>query len=185
MDQDCEVRKWRYGKSSKNDPRSNTREMGGSKIAAVGRKVYEQRERRYVPEFVQERYKDRVSAMFNMAIGPAPEELHRKYPDISFENFRRWRFWIDAVVILKDKLVLLEGKLRKPQEGLGQLLVYEHLLSETPELAPYANLPVQMVLVTPKPDPRVIGVCGTLGITVEIYKPDWVTEYLRSEGYQY
>jgi hypothetical protein len=174
-----------FSKSPKTDPRSNTREVGGSEIAAVGRKVYEQRERRYVPEFVQERYKDRVSAMFNMAIGPAPEELHRKYPDISFENFRRWRFWIDAVVILQDRLVLIEGKLRKPQEGLGQLLVYEHLLSETPELAPYAHLPVQMVLVTPKPDPRVIGVCGTLGITVEIYKPDWVTEYLRSEGYQY
>jgi hypothetical protein len=143
---------------------------------------YKQRERRYVPEFVNERYAQRVSVFYNMAVGPAPEELSRLHPEIPLENFRRWRFWIDAVVITPKSLVLIEGKIRTPAEGLGQLLLYRELLPQTPELRPYAYLPVDMVLATPRPDPRVIGVAASLGIRVEVFAPQWVMDYLRSVG---
>jgi hypothetical protein len=143
---------------------------------------YKQRERRYVPEYVNETYPQRVTVFYNVAVGPAPEELWRAHPEIPYESFRRWRFWVDAIVILSDRMVLIEGKIRKPAEGLGQLLMYKALLPQTPELSPYARLPVEMVLVTPRPDPRVIGVAASLGVKVEIYTKDWVQEYLRSVG---
>jgi len=146
------------------------------------RSEYQQRERRYVPEFVNEKYPTRVAVVYNMAVGPPPEQLALKHPEIPLENFRRWRFWIDAVVIMRNSLVLLEGKLRKPVEGLGQLLLYRALLPQTPELKPYAHLVVDMVLVTPRPDPRVIGVAASLGIQVEVFTPQWAMDYLRSVG---
>lgn len=148
----------------------------------MARTEYQQRERRYVPEFVNEKYPNRASVLYNMAVGPAPEQLYTQHPEIPLEHFRRWRFWIDAVVILRDRLVLIEGKIRKPAEGLGQLLMYKALLPQTPELSPYAFLPVEMVLVTPRPDPRVIGVAATLDVRVEIYTKPWVQDYLRSIG---
>jgi len=145
-------------------------------------KEYKQRERRYVPDYVEMKFPDRVAVFYNMAIGPPPEEMFSAYPEIPLAHFRRWRFWIDAVVILKERLVLIEGKLRKPQEGLGQLLFYKSLLPKTPELAPYAARPVEMVLVVPREDPRVITYAQSVGITTEIYQPEWVIEYLRSLG---
>jgi len=148
----------------------------------MARKPYKQRERRYVPEYVNKKYPDRVTVFYNMAVGPAPEALAKAHPEIPIEHFRRWRFWIDAVVILRDRMVLLEGKLRKPAEGLGQLLLYRALLPQTPELKPYINLPIEMRLVTARPDPRVIGVAASLGITVDIYSPQWVIDYLHSLG---
>lgn len=148
----------------------------------MARSEYQQRERRYVPEFVNEAYKDRVAVFYNMAVGPAPELLYRQHPEIPLENFRRWRFWIDAVVIRRSNLILIEGKLRKPVEGLGQLLLYKALLPLTPEMSPYKDLVVDMVLVTPRPDPRVIGVAAGLGVRVEVFTPAWAMEYLRSVG---
>lgn len=149
----------------------------------MAKKEYKQRERRYVPEYVNERYPERIAVFYNMAIGPAPEELAQRNPEIPLAHFRRWRFWIDAVVILKDRMLLLEGKLRKPAEGLGQLLLYRALLPQTPELEPYKLLPIDMVLITPRPDPRVIGVANSLGINIVIWTKPWVQDYLRSLGF--
>jgi len=148
----------------------------------MARAEYKQRERRYIPEYVNEKYPNRVAVFYNAAVGPAPEALYAMHPEIPLEHFRRWRFWIDAVVILSDRMVLLEGKIRKPAEGLGQLLMYKALLPQTPELKPYAHLPVEMVLVTPRPDPRVISVATSLGIRVDIWTKDWVQDYLRQVG---
>jgi len=148
----------------------------------MARAESKQRERRYIPEYVNEKYPNRVAVFYNMAVGPAPGELWKTHPEIPYEHFRRWRFWIDAVVILSDRMVLLEGKIRKPAEGLGQLLMYKALLPETPELSPYVRLPVEMILVTPRPDPRVIGVAASLGVKVEIWTKPWVQDYLRSVG---
>jgi hypothetical protein len=148
----------------------------------MARAEYQQRERRYVPEFVNEKYQRRAAVFYNTAVGPAPEVLYALHPEVPLENFRRWRFWVDAVVILSDKMVLVEGKLRTSAEALGQLLLYKALLPQTPELKPYAHLPVEMVLVTPRPDPRVIGVAASLNIRVEVYVTPWVQEYLKSVG---
>jgi hypothetical protein len=146
-------------------------------------KEYKQREKRYVPEYVNEKYPDRIAVFYNMAVGPPPEDLWKSHPEIPFKHFRRWRFWIDAVVILKNAMVLIEGKIRKPAEGIGQVLLYRSLLPQTPELEPYKHLPVRMVIVTPRPDPRIIEFANTYGLTIDIYTKPWVQEYLRSLGF--
>lgn len=148
----------------------------------MAKKQYKQRERRYVPEYVNDKFPDRVTVFYNMAIGPAPEELVKANPEIPLAHFRRWRFWIDAVVILQDRMVLIEGKIRKPAEGIGQILLYRDLLPQTPELEPYRRLPVKMILVTPRPDPRIIGFANSYGIDIDIWTKPWVQDYLREVG---
>lgn len=148
----------------------------------MARKEYEQRERRYVQEYVAEKFPNAITKFFNMAVGPAPEELKQAHPEIPEEHFRRWRFWVDACVVLEHKIVLIEGKLRKPTTGMGQLLHYRSLIPDTRELKPYLLKPVEIRLVTPKPDPRVITAAANMGIIVDVYTKDWVQQYLREIG---
>jgi len=148
----------------------------------MSRKEYVQRERLYVQEYVNERYPDREFVIYNVALGPPPEELTRAHPELDINHFRRWRLYGDAIVGWRGVLLLVEAKLRDAQSGIGYLIQYAPLVPQTPELANYANRPVQLRLVTPRADPRVIQVAATQGITVDIFSKPWVQEYLASLG---
>jgi len=148
----------------------------------MARKEYSQRERRYVQEYVNERFPDREFVIYNAAIGPAPEALTAAHPEIPVEQFRRWRLYADAIVGWRGLLVLVEAKLRNPKVGIGYLLQYAPLVSQTPELRPYMGRPVQLRLVTPREDPRLIQAAGTQEIIVDIFYKPWVGEYLREVG---
>lgn len=149
----------------------------------MSRRPSKQRGRRYIQEYVQEKFPTRVVVFFNQAVGPPPSELFKAHPEIPLSHFRRWRFYVDAVVVTKEWLILIEEKLFQPAVGMGQLLFYRALLKDTPELRPYAKLPIKMILVTPRPDPRVIAFAGRIGIDVEVYSKPWVQAYLRKKGY--
>jgi len=142
----------------------------------------QQRERRYVVEYVNHAFPTRRTVLFNPAIGPAPESLTAAHPEVSLEAFRRWRYYADAVVVMQDRLILVEAKLRKPDRGIGALIMYAPLVKETPELAPYVNLPLEMRLVVPRPDPRIVQVAASHGINIDVWAPQWALDYLRELG---
>jgi hypothetical protein len=148
----------------------------------MARREYVQRERRYVIEYVQDRMPDRDFVFYNVPVGPAPEELAKAHPEVPIEHFRRWRLYADAVVGWRGLLVLVEAKIRNPKTGIGYLLQYAPLVSQTPELKPYAGRPLQLRLVTPRQDPRVIQAAAQFGIVVDIFYKPWVGEYLRELG---
>jgi len=143
---------------------------------------YQQRERRYVQEYVNEKFPDRDFVLYNAPVGPAPEDLSKAHPEVPLEHFRRWRLWADAIVGWHGLLILVETKLRNPQTGIGYLLEYGPLVKQTPELAAYVNRPLQLRLVTPRQDPRVITLASAHGIIVDIFYKPWVGEYLRELG---
>ncbi len=146
------------------------------------RKEYKQRERRYVQEYVNDKFPDREFVIYNVAVGPAPETLTKAHPEVSLKSFRRWRLYADAIIGWKGLLVLVETKLRNPKLGIGYLLQYAPLVHQTPELAAYIGRPVQLRLVTPRQDPRVIQVAATHNIIVDIFYKPWVGDYLRELG---
>jgi len=148
----------------------------------MARKEYVQRERRYVQEYVNEAFPDREFVIYNCALGMPPEELVKAHPEMPLSFFRRARFYGDAVVGWHGVLILIETKLRKPMEGVGYLLQYAPLVPQTPELAAYINRTLQLRLVTPRPDPRVIEFATKQGIVVDIFIKPWVVEYLRDLG---
>jgi hypothetical protein len=143
---------------------------------------YLERERRYIREYVEERFPDREFILYNPPIGPAPEALVKAHPELSLKCFRRWRPYADAAVVWRGLLVMVEAKLTDPKRGLSALLDYKDQVHRTPELAKWRNRPLQLRLVTPRPDPRLIQVCSTHGILFDVYAPAWAVEYLASRG---
>ena len=148
----------------------------------MSRRPYKQRERRYVLEYVAEKFPDRDFVLYNAPIGPPPEELSKAHPEVPLAHFRRWRLFADAVVGWHGLLILIEAKLRNPKLGLGYLLQYEPLVKQTPELKAYMQRPLQLRLVTCRQDPRVITPAAAHGVIVDIFKRPWAEEYLRSIG---
>lgn len=141
-----------------------------------------QRERRYVAEYVGMKFPDRKAVFYNCAIGSPPESLARAHPEVSLRHFKKWRMYADAVVVMQDRLIVIETKLRKPDRGIGALIMYRPQIKHTPELAPYINLPLEMRLVTPRPDPRVITAAAANDIVVDVWAPEWALAYLRELG---
>ncbi len=89
-----------------------------------------------------------------------------------------FRRWADAVVILPDRIVLIEAKIL-PKPGVGeQLDLYERLIPETPELRQHAHKPIEKVLVCAIEDRLVTQLLRERGIRVVVYKPAWIDEYL-------
>jgi len=120
--------------------------------------------------------------IYNAVIGPAPEALTKAHPEISIEQFRRWRLYADAVIGWRGLLVLVEAKLRNPKVGIGYLIQYALVVHQTPELAAYMGRPLQLRLVTPREDPRLITAATAQNIIVDIFYKPWVGEYLREVG---
>ena len=90
-----------------------------------------------------------------------------------------FRRWADALVILPDRLLLIEGKIL-PQPGvISQLKLYAELIPKTPELAEHKHKPIEMVLVCAIEDPLISELARREGITVRIFHPAWVDEYMK------
>jgi len=87
--------------------------------------------------------------------------------------------WADAIVIMPDRIVLIEGKIL-PQLGvISQLNAYARLLPKTPYLAEHKDKPIEKVLVCAIHDPMVAQLAREEGIRVVIYRPLWITAYLK------
>ena len=64
-----------------------------------------------------------------------------------------WRRYVDAIVFLSDRLLLIEAVLRAHPGKLSILKLYERLIPHTPELAEWSHLPIQKVLLYAIEDP--------------------------------
>lgn len=86
----------------------------------------------------------------------------------------------DAVLILPEKIVLLECYIHVNLGKLSQLMTYRELIPSTPELADFAKLPVQAFLVGAQRDPILDQMAAKFGIEVIIFRPKWVVDFLAT-----
>jgi len=93
-----------------------------------------------------------------------------------------WEPRVDAVVVTKVALVMVEAKIRQPRAAIGQLLDYGWRAAHTPELIPYADRPVILQLVVPFVDPAIERTCMAHNIQLVEYRPDWVIAYMQERG---
>lgn len=140
---------------------------------------WQPREQRLVAEFVARFYPDAESRT-HVHLGSMPTRLKGRWSSESDERlvgvFRRWA---DALVILPDRLLLIEGKIL-PQPGvISQLKLYGELIPKTPELAQHKHKPIEMVLVCAIEDPLISELARREGITVRIFHPAWVDDYMK------
>lgn len=146
------------------------------------RRPYRQIERRYVLEYVLNRFPNRLWAGFNVRLGPPPEVMRKMYPDVPPSHFKVWQPWVDAIVVTPQYLYVIEAKIRNPRMAIGQLLDYAERVPYTPELARWLPREIIKLLVIPFRDPMIVDLCRKYGIQVDVYRPQWVIDYMREVG---
>jgi len=143
------------------------------------RKPYVQRDRRYVVEYIEEYYPGK-RVFYNLRMGPPPIAVAQAYPGLDVDRYARvWKKTCDAVVVTDKDLILIEGELRRPSMGLGELLIYRDLISTTPELQPYLDRRIRTVLLCPMIDPTLSLQLQQRNIELVIFRPKWAEDYLR------
>ena len=138
----------------------------------------EQRERRYIVDYCRTKFPN-ATIFYNFKLGGVPSSLHRdpnvaENPNIAMP----WARYVDACVILPDKMLLIEAKLPAKLEAVAQLMLYRQLVPKTPQLSQYLNRVLELRIVTARPDPELVRFANEQGIQVEIYQPDYAMEYL-------
>jgi len=131
-------------------------------------------EPRWVSQYVAETWPD-AQVRMRCPLGPIPKDVEQAYGlERGLRIFRPWRPEVDALVVLPDRLVLVEGKVFRPMDGIAKLPVYKGLVPDTPELKPLLPRPVDMQLLVVRPLPWVKAAADRAGITLVDYAPDWV-----------
>ena len=137
-------------------------------------------EMRYVSEWCSREYPDDWIRL-NQYVGtwvPLAEEWEVTPAEHKMMSVRRGR--CDALVIRKEELIVIEGKLRPERyaDALMKLKIYVRLVPVTPELEEHKALPVHAILLTPVLHPVINDECHGFGFKNVIWSPKWVTDYL-------
>jgi len=133
-------------------------------------------EPKWVSEYCTTFYPDRP-VRYGQPLGPIPEDLIKEHGlEKAIRMYRPWRPECDALIINKNKLILVEAKVRKILDGLAKLPIYKRLIPETPELAPYKGWPIVMRLLTVRAYEPWITIARELGIELVEWAPTWVKE---------
>lgn len=142
------------------------------------KRQWQPREQRLVSEYLAKTYPD-YPTQTRVRLGQLHPELRPgDLSDAERRLLKAFKRWADAIVIMPDKLVLIEAAIR-PQPGkISQLELYEHLCPKTPELAEHKTKPIEKVLLLAIEDPVVASMARQRGIKVIYFHPNWVDEYL-------
>ena len=86
----------------------------------------------------------------------------------------------DAIVILPDKVIIIEAMVRHEPGALEDLIKYKMLFRETEEFRSHWNKPIELWIITPLDLPFYEKLAEKMGIKVVKYKPSWILEYLHT-----
>ena len=143
-------------------------------VHTVPRKSWEER---FVSDYTLLNYPD-DTIMLRVPIGPLPEKMVAEDGPVKAARwFRPSRPVADAIVLTKEKIVMIEGKVFMVRDGIGALLTYAPLVHHTPELLQHAGKPVELVLVTARPPQWAIMAAEHTNVRIDVYQPAWIDEY--------
>lgn len=137
-------------------------------------------EAEYVAEYCREAFRG-WTVIYHCKLGTYPTPLTAEELTPEEQAMLRVRMrWADAVAISPKVLCVVEGKLRASEflKGLGELQLYMHLVSHTPEFAKFRDRAVAGRLIIPFEDPVVALIARQNNIDVAIFKPSFWNEYL-------
>ncbi|MBA7545821.1 hypothetical protein ES705_38199 [subsurface metagenome] len=140
---------------------------------------WQPREQRLVSEYIAKFYSEHESRT-HVHLGSVQPRLKGRFLDEAearmLGTFRRWA---DALVLLPDRIVLIEGKIL-PQPGvISQLELYAELIPKTPELAEHKHKPIEKVILCAIEDPQVTAMARKHGCRVVTFKPAWLNSYMK------
>jgi len=86
----------------------------------------------------------------------------------------------DAIVLLPDKVIIVEAMVRHEPGALEDLLKYKELFKMTEEFREHWHKPIELILLTPLDVPFYEKFAQKFGVKVVKYKPMWIIEYLHT-----
>jgi len=145
----------------------------------MGERTWTPWEMRMVGEWVSSSFGD-VRYQTNVRVGRIqPRANDGTYGQDEMAMLGVWRRFVDAIVYLPDRLLLVEAVLRADPGKLAQLELYERLLPQTLELQPYLHLPVQKVLLYCIQDPALELLAGEKGVLAIRFVPSFFDEWFN------
>ncbi|MDH5199602.1 MAG: hypothetical protein OEW93_01840 [Candidatus Bathyarchaeota archaeon] len=118
-----------------------------------------------------------------MRLGSWPTPLTAE--DLTEEERRLLRVrmrWADALVVGSGTLIVVEAKMRPSEflKGLGELLLYTHLVPHTPGLSNFKGWKVAGRLVITVADATVEYLARRQGFDVAVFQPSFWPEFLEA-----
>jgi len=147
---------------------------------ARGTRQYIQREGRLVTEWVTATF-PQAHVAYRIRLGAIDASLADTHlTERQLRGLGVFRRYVDAVVLTRDVVHLVEGKILNRPGALEQLDIYARLFPLTPGYEAYRTLPVAKHLVWSIWDPVVEAMARERGINVHLFHPPWVDEYLKT-----
>jgi len=144
------------------------------------RKPYEQRERRYVVDYVRTRYPDSY-VIYQPKLGSIPEKyMGVDLSGLSSNIFDVTKRYADALVSLPDRNVLIEAKILFKIGAIAQLRHYATLIPQTEIPGIDTSKRLELQIVTVSVDAQDAAYASTEGVAVVVYQPQYAVEYLSS-----
>lgn len=140
----------------------------------------ELRESRLLAEFLATRYKGQRVSLQPRVGAIQPADGNEGLPEGEIRMLSSKRRYPDAIVLLPDRVVIIEAALRADVGKLALLDLYARLFPVTPDFLQYRNYPVEKLLVSATPDAALEALARSYGIRVEVYQPEWVSTWLAS-----
>lgn len=146
----------------------------------AGKRDWTPRETRMVSEYLAKKY-HKYPYKMRQRLGSVPAELDLPGRDHAEQKMAgNWRRWADAIVFKPSQLILIEAAIRPDPGYVSKMQLYAKLIKHTPELKPYAGLPVSLELVYALEDAALMQMARDAGIKCVRYKPAWLDEYLKT-----
>jgi hypothetical protein len=137
-----------------------------------------QRERRMLAEWLADRYPD-AEVWQQVKLGAYQSAFGNENLTQSEQRYVGvFRRYADALVFTPSKLILIEASIPPKPGYISQLKLYHSLVPLTPELGNYRQLPIEMVYLVAFEDPVVTALARREGILVEVFRPQWVSDYI-------
>ena len=119
----------------------------------------------------------------NVRLGAVSKELlERTVTPEERRALKLWTFQADAVVLLPDKVVIVEALVRPEWWKMLQLEEYERAFKNTPEFKEHWDKPIEKVLLTTIDSPYHRAMAHEKGIRVVLYQPPWIVPYMQRYG---
>ncbi len=138
-------------------------------------------EERLVSEWLRATYPT-SAYQIRARLGSLPANLNAEELDEGGQRLVHGAFasWVDAIVWLPDRTLLVEAKVISHVNGIAQLTKYKRLLPNSPFVSVPLDLPVEPVLLYVIEDPIVSTMAREQGITLIQFGVSWLEEWRQS-----
>lgn len=145
----------------------------------ASKRDWQPRELLMVTEYLAQNY-SKYPYRTRVRLGSIPAELNKIGMDLTEQRMAGvWRRWADAIVFRPRSVIIIECAIRPDPGYVSKLQLYGKLFKHTPELQPYARLPVSLELVYALRDDAVLQLARDAKIRCVEYKPPWLDDYLQ------